>query len=73
LLLNTFRGQEVRAGLNFSQPEEGSFGHWIKEHWNTKMGPAAYVGGILIAEGYAVRPKPGWIRIFEQRRPPAAK
>jgi excisionase family DNA binding protein len=73
MLLDTFRGKEVRAGLNFSQPEEGSFGHWIKQHWNTKMGPAAYVGGILIAEGYASRPRPGWIRLFEHRRPPTTK
>src|SRR6185312_6296290 len=61
LLLKTFRGKEIRAGLNFSQPEPGSFGHWIKENWETKMGPAAYVGGILMAEGYASRPRPGWI------------
>jgi excisionase family DNA binding protein len=66
-LLESFRGKEVRAGLNFSQPEEGSFGDWIKRNWHTKMGPAAYVGGILIAEGYAARPRPGWIRVFEQR------
>ncbi len=64
LLLSTFQGKEVRAGLNFSTPEPGSFGAWIKEHWNTKMGPAAYVGGILIAEGYAERSRPGWIKIF---------
>ena len=68
LLLKTFRGKEIRAGLNFSQPELGSFGHWIKENWETKMGPAAYVGGILMAEGYASRPRPGWIKIFEQRQ-----
>lgn len=68
LLLQTFGGKEVRAGLNFSVPEAGSFGHWIKEHWNTKMGPAAYVGGILIAEGYACRPRPGWIRLFAQEQ-----
>ncbi len=73
MLLETFREKEVRAGLNFSQPGEGSLGHWIKQHWNTKMGPAAYVGGILIAEGYASRPRPGWIRVFEQRRLPATK
>jgi excisionase family DNA binding protein len=66
LLLDTFRGKEFRAGLNFAKPEPGSLGAWIKEHWNTKMGPAAYVGGILISEGYADRPKPGWIRVFGQ-------
>jgi excisionase family DNA binding protein len=69
LLLATFRGKEVRAGLNFAKPEPDSLGAWIKEHWNTKMGPAAYVGGILIAEGYAARPRPGWIRVFAQDDP----
>ncbi len=65
-LLQAFRGKEVRAGLNFSHPEPGSFGEWIKIHWNTKMGPAAYVGGILINEGYAKRPRPGWIEVFAE-------
>ena len=68
LLLDTFRGKEIRAGLNFAKPEPGSLGAWIKEYWNTKMGPAAYVGGILIAEGYADRPRPGWIRVFAQKQ-----
>jgi excisionase family DNA binding protein len=63
-LLETFRGKEARAGLNFSQPESGSFGEWIKINWKTKMGPAAYVGGILIKEGFAERSRPGWIRFF---------
>lgn len=67
-LLVEFRGKEVRAGLNFSHPESGSFGEWIKIRWNTKMGPAAYVGGILIQEGYAERPRPGWIRFFDARK-----
>ena len=71
LLLDTFRDKEVRAGLNFAQPEEGSFGQWIKQHFDTKMGPAAYVGGILIEEGYASRPRPGWIKLFAQRQPAA--
>jgi excisionase family DNA binding protein len=71
LLLDTFRGKEVRAGLNFAQPEEGSFGQWIKQHFDTKMGPAAYVGGILIKEGYASRPRPGWIKVFAQGQPAA--
>jgi hypothetical protein len=31
------------------------------------LGPAVYVGGILIAEGYASRPDHGWIKIYEQR------
>ncbi len=70
-LLEAFMGKEVRAGLNFSSPEPGSFGEWIKIHWNTKMGPAAYVGGILINEGYAERPRPGWIKIFAEPTPPA--
>jgi excisionase family DNA binding protein len=68
LLLETFRGKEFRAGLNFAKPEPGSLGEWIKQHWNTKMGPAAYVGGILIAEGYADRPRPGWIRVFGEQK-----
>jgi excisionase family DNA binding protein len=60
-LLTAFQGKTIRAGLNFAKPEPGSMGAWIKEHWNTKMGPAAYIGGILNAEGYATRSKPGWI------------
>ncbi|MEP7364876.1 MAG: helix-turn-helix domain-containing protein [Acidobacteriota bacterium] len=68
LLLATFQGKEIRAGLNFAKPEPASLGEWIKQHWNTKMGPAAYVGGILITEGYAARPRPGWIRIFAQEQ-----
>lgn len=70
-LLKSFRGTEIRAGLNFAHPEPGSFGEWIKVHWNTKMGPAAYVGGILIHEGYAERVRPGWIKFFDQRHPNA--
>lgn len=65
-LLTAFDGEEVPAGLNFATPKQGSMGAWIKEHWHTKMGPAAYVGGILIAEGYAERPRRGWIR-FKKR------
>jgi excisionase family DNA binding protein len=65
-LLKTFRGKSVRAGTNFAKPEPGSLGAWIKQHWNTKMGPAVYVGGILIREGYATREKPGWITIHNQ-------
>ena len=64
-LLHTFRGKTIRAGSNFATPQPGSLGAWIKEHWQTKMGPAVYVGGILIAEGYATRSKPGWITIHE--------
>lgn len=69
-LLVAFRGRgEVRAGLNFAHPEPGSMGEWIKQNWNTKMGPASYVGGILIAEGYAERPRRGRIRFFDKRTP----
>jgi excisionase family DNA binding protein len=67
-LLTAFSGRTVRAGLNFASPETGSLGAWIKEQWHTKMGPAAYVGGILINEGYATREKPGWITFYESKK-----
>jgi len=66
-LLTAFCGKTIRAGLNFAHPEPGSLGAWIKEYWHTKMGPAAYVGGILIREGYATRSKPGWITFHDRK------
>lgn len=59
---------EMRVGLNFSNPGAGSLGQWIKEKLPTKMNPACYVGGLLIEEGYAERPRPGWIRFLPARR-----
>lgn len=59
---------EMRVGLTFSGPEEGSLGHWIQEKLPTKMNPACYVGGLLIEEGYAERPRPGVIRFLPCRR-----
>jgi len=59
---------EMRVGLNFSDPGEGSLGQWIQEKLPTKMNPACYVGGLLIEEGYAERPRPGVIRFLPRRR-----
>lgn len=71
-LLDAFRGKTIPAGLSFDKPEAGSMGEWIKANWQTKMGPATYVGGILISEGYAERPGPGKIRFFGSRRESSA-
>jgi hypothetical protein len=59
---------EMRVGLSFSGPEEGSLGQWIQEKLPTKMNPSCYVGGLLIEEGYAERLRPGVIRFLPRRR-----
>jgi hypothetical protein len=43
-------------------------GQWIQENLPTKMNPACYVGGLLIEEGYAERPRAGVIRFLPRRR-----
>ncbi len=70
-LLGQFREKTIPAGLSFDKPEAGSMGDWIQANWKTKIGPATYVGGILIAEGYAERTRPGEIRFFGVRREPS--
>ena len=59
---------EMRVGLSFSGPEEGSLGQWIQENLPTKMNPSCYVAGLLIDEGYAERVRAGVIRFFPRRR-----
>jgi excisionase family DNA binding protein len=59
---------EMKVGLSFDRPEEGSLGQWIQENLPTKMNPACYVGGLLIDEGYAERPRAGVIRFLPRRR-----
>jgi excisionase family DNA binding protein len=54
----------VRAGTSFSGGEPGSVGAWIQERLGTKMNPTYAILGMLIAEGYAERPKRGCVRIL---------
>ena len=67
-LLAKFRGQTIRVGISFGGAEPGSLGKWIQENLGTRMNPTYAVAGLLIAEGYAQRPKRGYIHFFEQRR-----
>ena len=63
-MLAKFQGRDLPAGLTFSGPETGSLGEWIQENLPTKMNPTFCVAGLLAAEGYAERVKPGVIRFF---------
>jgi hypothetical protein len=38
-MLTQFQGKELRVGLNFSNPGEGSLGEWIQANLPTKMNP----------------------------------
>jgi excisionase family DNA binding protein len=59
---------EMRVGTSFSEPGEGSLGQWIQQNLPTKMNPACWVGGLLIEEGYAEKPRHGVIRFLPRRR-----
>jgi len=65
-LVGHFRGRTVRIGSKFDDPGEGSLGDYIQKNLPTKMNPAVYLGGLLIEEGYAEKPKRGYLRFFEQ-------
>jgi excisionase family DNA binding protein len=69
-LLSRFRGQTVKAGTSFSVLEPGSLGEWIKRNRGIQMNPTYAIAGLLINEGYAERPKPGYIRFVEQKQEP---
>ncbi|MDX2181481.1 MAG: hypothetical protein SFV18_17940 [Bryobacteraceae bacterium] len=72
-LLARFVGRTVEIGSHFTQPSAGSIGAWLNDNRTRgqAMGRAVYVGGILIAEGYAERVKRGIIRIFPSKRQPS--
>ena len=63
-LLKKFCGKEVPIGTSRTDPPKGSLGEWVRDYIG---GPAAmsYVGAILIAEGYATRVRPGYIRFHQ--------
>jgi excisionase family DNA binding protein len=63
-MMSQFQGKELAAGLNFSDPGEGSLGEWIQNNLPTKMNPTFCVAGLLVAEGYAERKRAGVIRFF---------
>jgi excisionase family DNA binding protein len=71
-LLGRFGGQTVEIGSSFDKPRPGSMGAWLNEHrtQGQSMGRAVYVGGILIAEGFAESVKRGYIRIFPAKPAP---
>lgn len=71
-LLDHFRGRTVRIGSKFDDPGEGSLGDYIQKNLPTKMNPAVYLGGLLIEQGYADKPKRGYLRFFDDPRPPTS-
>lgn len=60
-ILHQFAGKEVRVGTSIDNPPQGSVGEWIKANIN-KSGLMSYIGAILVHEGFATKPKRGWIR-----------
>lgn len=60
-LLRRFSGKETRIGTSKDKPPAGSVGEWVKANV-TRSGLMSYIGPILVAEGYAVKPKRGYIR-----------
>lgn len=60
-ILQKFGGKEIRIGTSKDKPPAGSVGEWVKEHIN-RSGLMSYVGAVLVEEGFAVKPKRGWIR-----------
>ncbi len=60
-ILRRFSGKEVQIGTSKDSPPAGSVGEWVKANVN-KSGLMSYIGAILIAENYATKPRPGWIR-----------
>jgi len=50
----------VRVGTVFHAPPPNSLGEWIQKNRKTRMNPTYAIAGLLIAEGYAERPEPGY-------------
>jgi hypothetical protein len=60
-ILEQFAGKEVPIGTSISNPPANSVGEWVKANVN-KSGLMSYIGAILVHEGFATKPKRGWIR-----------
>jgi hypothetical protein len=60
-ILQRFSGRQVQIGTSKDTPPVGSVGEWVKANVN-RSGLMSYIGPILIEEGFAVKPKRGWIR-----------
>ena len=63
-ILKHFSGKEVKVGTSMDKPPVGSVGHWVKANVN-KSGLMSYIGAILVEEGFAAKPKRGWIRFLD--------
>lgn len=66
-LLAHFSEGEVPVGGSFDGPSRGSLGEFIQQELPTKMNPAVYVAGLLIAEGYADASRRGYIRFGSRK------
>jgi hypothetical protein len=62
-LRSVYIGRVVEVGTSYSNPEVDSLGKWFFTHLNEK-GIMAYVGVILVREGYAIRESDTEIRII---------
>jgi hypothetical protein len=62
---NHFRGREVKVGTSQS-PVADSFGAFLKDEI-THIGAASYVARIMLEEGYASKPRRGWIAFYSER------
>jgi hypothetical protein len=60
-ILRRFTGKEVQIGTSKDRPPSGSVGEWVKANIN-RSGLMSYIGPILVDEGYAMKPRSGWIR-----------
>lgn len=60
-ILQRYSGRELQIGTSKDKPPAGSVGEWVKANVN-RSGLMSYIGAILVAEGFAVKPKRGWIR-----------
>ena len=60
-MLAKFSGKEVPIGTSIDNPPHGSVGEWVKANIN-RSGLMSYIGAILLKEGYASKPRRGWIK-----------
>ena len=61
-----FRGRDVKVGTSQSPPQDSLGAFLISEI--THVGAASYVGQLLVEDGYAWKPRRGWISFYFQRR-----
>ena len=62
-----FRGREVKVGTSQSPPQDSLGAFLIREI--THVGAASYVGRLLLEDGYAWKPRRGWISFYSERKP----